>query len=73
MKAEYERKKEQFTDPDFGTYTAYAVVVKVQGTVVRCISDVFLSEAVADQFISLCNKLELDPVHLEEAIEDALA
>ena len=73
MRAEYELLEEQFTDPESGVYTAYGVVVKIDGQIFCSISDVFLDLAFAEQMISMCNKQNLSPVHLDDLIEDILA
>ena len=73
MGAKYELVREELTDPERGAYTAYGVVLKQNGQILRTISDVFFNLAVAEQFISQCNELQLDPIHLDDVIEDLLA
>lgn len=39
----------------------------------RVIGGIFTDRAAAEEFISLCNRLELSPDHLDDVIEDVLA
>jgi len=47
--------------------------VVIDDEVVRSVRDVFCDAADAERFIRLCNLLELNPVHLDDAIADAIA
>ena len=73
MRTEYEMIQENLTDSDLGSYVAYGIAVMRGEERVRMVSDVFLDRAKAAEFVELCNRLELDPVHLDDVIADAIA
>lgn len=64
--------RETYTNPCTGQYKAYAVIVRKNLEAVAYVPDVFLKRKQAKRFITLCNRYALDPVHLFDAIEDAL-
>lgn len=68
--------KEKLYTPESGNYVSYGICVylisKNKNKEIAHISDVFLEKKDAVNFINLCNHLELDPVHLYEAIENSL-
>ncbi|MEE0060131.1 MAG: hypothetical protein UE295_04810 [Acutalibacteraceae bacterium] len=67
--------KEQLHNPEIGNYTAFAISAykynATEKTRIAYYSDVFLEESDAKRFIHLCNSLKLDPVHLEQLIEES--
>lgn len=67
----YELEDQIFIDGS--TYQSYAVIVKENGSPVRLISDVFLNLKDAITFTACCNEEQLDPLHLDNVIEDVLA
>lgn len=64
--------REAYISPCTGRYRAYAVMVRNNQKAIAYVPDVFLKRKQAKRFVLLCNRLALDPVHLFEAIEDAL-
>lgn len=68
--------KEKLHTLEFGNYTSYAISAykhhNNKRTRIAYISDVFLDESDARNFINLCNSMELDPIHLNEVIEEAI-
>ena len=68
--------EEKLYYPSIGNYTAYAITAYKEDDNIKIrlayISDVFLDEAVAKQFIHICNAMNVDPVHLPNLIEEAL-
>ena len=73
----YETLEETLSKPELGTYTAFAIRAyeEKDGKQITLshISDVFLNKAEAEHFVELCNRLQLDIIHLPDVIEDALA
>ena len=59
-------------NPELGAYTSYAVAILRDDQYTRIVPDVFLDRCKAKEFIERCNLLELDPIHLDDAIEDIL-
>ena len=72
----YQVVKESLWDQYLGHYTAFGVNVYFnQGDVkekITCVSDVFLDQEKADQFVCHCNQTQLDVVDLLSAIEEAI-
>ncbi len=72
----YNIVKETINQPPLGKYIAYGVSVcsqqKNSCKEIVYISDVFTDINMAQKFVELCNKEQLDPVHLPELIEDML-
>lgn len=69
----YSYTREMRCNEEIGEYAAFAIMA-MNGTVcIRYIAEVFLEEEKARTFVSLCNRLKLDPLHLEDAIYDAIA
>lgn len=73
---EYCVEKEVLYNYQLGRYVSYGIGVYLVKEKSRkrleYVSDVFLSEKEALSFVRLCNSLDLEPVHLPEAIEEAL-
>jgi len=68
----YQAKREVVFNEEIGTYTTYGIVVSEKGKTLFEIHDVTTSEKEIEKFCLLCNRLELDPIHIYEAIEDNL-
>lgn len=73
---EYCAEKEVLYNSQLGRYVSYGIGVYIVKEKSRkrldYVSDVFLNEKDAVSFVLLCNSLGLEPVHLPEAIEEAL-
>ena len=55
-------------------YTGYGIAVKEKGFgVLRVFSDISRSRRDIDDVVEKCNRLELDPIHIEDVVEDLLA
>ena len=65
-------EKEQRTTEDGIQYISFNVLVKNKDVVIRRIPDVFTDERQAQQFVDMCNRLKLDPQHVEDAVDDVL-
>lgn len=72
----YSIEKENNFHNEVGKYTSYGIkIIFVNKNIsknIGYIPDVFIDEKVAYNFINRCNKNELEPVHIYDAIEDAL-
>lgn len=68
----YKIKREIYFNKYVGFYFAYAVIYKDTNGKILKISDVFRSKKKAVEFIRICNLLSLDPIHLEDVLEDYL-
>lgn len=68
--------EEKLHNSSIGNYIAYAITAYEEEnnrkTRIAYISDVFLDESTAKQFIHICNTMNVDPVHLPALIEEAL-
>lgn len=68
---------EQLHDPEIGIYTSFGIAAfcASQGRrrKLRVISDVSIDSALVTRLAELCTACQLDPVHLMDVVEDALA
>ena len=71
-KISYFTESENLKSDDGIQYTAYNVIVKMNNTVLTRFSDVFFNEDAARHFVDMCNRLELDPMHVADVIDDVL-
>ena len=74
---EFYTVKEVLYSEDVGSFTAYGIGVcnnnQNERETLEYIPDVFLDQQRAEQFVILCNRLQLDPIHLFDVVEDAVA
>ena len=72
----YFLKKEQLYHRDIGRYIGYGIGVyrKCNGKeyFIRYIPDVFTERKSAEKMVRNCTALQLEPIHLEEIIEEFL-
>ena len=68
----YRMITERRQDTDAGWYMAYGIALFEGDRPVRYIPDVFLQREQALDLVECCNRLALDPIHLDDVIEDAL-
>ncbi len=68
----YQTQEEKIYHPLTGSYTAYGILVVCQSKLIEYVSNVFLNRAEAEDFVGLCNELELDVIHLHDVIEDTI-
>lgn len=73
MMIEYFVRRDTVTDELGGEHTVFGVDVIVDDEVVRSVCDIFCNAADAERFIRAINLCELSPVHLDDAIADAIA
>ncbi len=50
----------------------YAIVLRCGRRILRSVSNVFTSREAASEFVGLCNRHKLDPIHLDCVIADYL-
>ena len=72
MKNEYRVRADIVHDEEEQAHTVYGIDLLVDGKVTRSVPDVFFEAKKADEFVHLCNTLELSPLHLDDVVEDAL-
>ena len=70
---EFYTMKESLCSEDVGSFTTYGIGVCENNQRLEYISDVFLDQQKAKQFVVLCNRLQLDPLHLSDVIKDAVS
>lgn len=70
----YKVIKENLQNCEFGRYVAYGIAVCLKSTniILISISDVFLEKERAKRLVELCNKNNLELIHLKEVVEDAV-
>ncbi len=54
------------------TSQSYSIVVKNDGAVTEKVPNAFLDERYAEKIVSLCNRLQLSPIHIYEVVENAI-
>ncbi len=72
MKFMYKLRDDQVLDQNGEAHTVYGIELWEDGVCVRAVSDVFFARERAAEFVSLCNRLQLSAIHLEDVIEDVL-
>lgn len=72
----YDFIRENCSDSEIGEYVSYGIVVfRISGEAKETlctVHDAFLSERKASEFTERCNKLGLSPVHIYDAVQDAI-
>ena len=70
----YRLRKDNFSNPDIGTYSSYGIdaVDEISDAPVRSIMDISIEKEPLENLVSLCNKLQLDLLQLDDAIQDFL-
>ena len=69
---QYRTIRQALRSDEIGTYMAFGICVQNGASDSCCIPDVFLHEQEAKDFVARLNELQLSPIHLMDAIEDAL-
>ena len=68
------------SDSETGDYISYAIIAvrikendgAVTAEEICTVHDVFLNESRAREFAGICNELGLSPVHIYDAVQDAI-
>ncbi len=68
----YSYIKEEGKTQESKPYTAFSVVAMEGAACIYSVKEAFLDEKQAQRFVSLCNDLSLDPIHLLDAVYDAI-
>ncbi len=69
----YQLREDKFEDESNQLHTVFGIDITDNGVVVRMIPNVFYCKEKGQSFVDLCNRLELDPIHIDDVIADALA
>lgn len=74
MTTVYKLTENKITDEHGTTHKTFGINVceSETGTVLRSIEDIFTDRRTAEDLVSLCNRLELSPCHIDDVIEDIL-
>lgn len=73
MKHTYRVKAEEICDEEGGSHTVFGIAaVNAQGGTDASFSDVFTDKDEVTRFVDLCNRLELNLIHLSDVVEDVL-
>lgn len=65
----YKASQKEIYDEQGIKHTVYGVSLYIKA---RTTHDVFTDKKKADNFVNLCNQLQLDPIHLDDVIQDAI-
>lgn len=65
----YKLRSDEVIDEENCKHTVYGVDIFEQ---IRSVPDIFTDDKNAKQFVSLCNELQLAPVHFNDAVENVL-
>lgn len=76
----YDYIREECSDSETGDYISYAIIAvrikendgAVTAEEICTVHDVFLNESRAREFVGICNELGLSPVHIYDAVQDAI-
>ncbi len=73
MEIVYRLKTDTIYDEERCLHTVYGIVaVDTFGKVITSFSDVFFDKSKAEHLVTLYNRENLSPIHLEDIIKDAL-
>lgn len=76
----YDYIREECSDSETGDYISYAIIAvrikendgAVTAEEICTVHDVFLNESRAREFAGICNELGLSPIHIYDAVQDAI-
>ena len=70
----YRLRKDNFFHPDIGCYSSYGIdaVCETSDIPVRSILDISPEKEPLENLVFLCNRLQLDLIHLDDVVEDLL-
>ena len=66
-------KKEKYEVEIEKVYVSYGIACRDNEKIMKFVEDISVDEVAVERLVKLFNRLKLDPVQLEEAIEDALS
>ena len=68
----YETVRQELRTDELGRYVTYGIRVSLDGRQLELVSDVTTDERAAQRLANLCTSEQLDPIHLNDVIEDLL-
>ena len=70
----YRLRKDNFSHPDAGYYSSYGIdaIGETSEAPIRSILDISTEKEPLENLVLLCNKLQLDPLHLDDVVKDFL-
>lgn len=68
----YKLRCDRLKDEDNGIYTSFGIDVFQYNTPIRSVKDVSVNKDNLQKLISLLNRLQPDPVHIDDIIQDFL-
>ncbi|MBQ8683060.1 MAG: hypothetical protein IJ518_00915 [Clostridia bacterium] len=55
-------------------WTVYGIeALDTAGNILCCFSDIFFEQEKAKEFVQMCNEQAVEPVHIQDVIDDVLA
>ena len=66
----YEPVRQESKNEELGTYVTYGIRVSSNGTQIAFASNVSTNESEVRELTTLCTKEQLEPIHLNDVIED---
>ncbi len=67
----YKLSEESFESDDGDSYISFGVIAESdKGKIIASVLDLSTERSEVERLISLCNELELDPIHLNDVAED---
>ena len=63
---------ESSVEIDGANYISYGIGCEIAGELSFAVEDLCLSKARVENLVDLCNKLNLDPIHIDDVVEDFL-
>lgn len=73
MSCNYCLRQDEVYNESGRKYLAYGIdVLDDGGCVLKSVSDVFFNLKEAENFVEICNKKQLDPIHLEDVVMDVI-
>lgn len=73
MSCNYCVRQDEVSDESGRKYLVYGIdVLNNDGRVLKSIPDVFFDRNEAENFVELCNKKQLDQIHLEDVVMDII-
>lgn len=64
--------EETLEKEEIGEYITYGIAICEDGKILRKISDISVSRQMVTELCERCNRLKLDPIHIDDVIEDNL-
>lgn len=68
----YEVVRQSLTTDELGTYVTYGIRVSTERTQITFVSDISTDEHAVKHLAERCTREQLDPIHLNDVIEDFL-